>query len=152
MAGTAGNYGSADGTGGAARFWKFYQVTWQNEPLGVERTIKGDFALKDWVPTISLVNGTLPKSVCEAAFPSRGDYTRGLYAATQFQSTKGGQAKFNLAGEVKAAWVNGQSVKAGAQITADLKPGVNTLVLQLDGTKLPEMMKLSSGDVSFLTN
>ncbi len=148
--GRPGDYDAAKG--GAARFWKFYQVTWQNEPLGVERTIKGDFTLKDWLPTISLVNGTLPKSVYEAAFPSRGDYTRGLYAATQFQSTKGGQAKFNLVGEVKTAWVNGQPVKASAQFAAELKPGVNTLVLQLDGTKLPDMMKLSSGDVSFLTN
>ena len=148
--GRPGDYDAAKG--GAARSWKLYEVTWKNEPLGVERTIRGDFTLKDWVPAFSLVNGGLPKSACEAAFTSPGENTRGLFAATQFQSAKGGPVNFSLAGEVKGVWVNGQPVKVGAQFTADAKPGVNTLVVQLDGAHLPDPMKLSSGDVSFLTN
>jgi hypothetical protein len=43
-------------------------------------------------------------------------------------------------------------VKAGAQFTTEAKPGVNTLVVQLDGAHLPDPLKLSSEDVSFLTN
>ena len=148
--GRPGEYDAAKG--GTARSWKLYEITWRNEPFGVERTIRGDFTLKDWVPAFSLVNGALPKSACEKVFESPGDNTRGLFAATQFQSTKGGPVKFNLAGDVKGVWVNGQSVKAGAQFNAETKPGVNTLVVQLDGTHLPDPLKLSSGDVSFLTN
>ncbi|MBP9903724.1 MAG: hypothetical protein KBH45_19905, partial [Verrucomicrobia bacterium] len=148
--GRPGEYDAAKG--GAARAWKLYAITSKNEPLGVERTIRGDFTLKDWVPAFSLVNGALPKSACEAAFSSPSNNTRGLFAATQFQSTKGGPVKFNLAGEVKVVWVNGQPVKAGAQFTADAKPGVNTLVVQLDGARLPDPLRVSSGDVTFLTN
>ncbi len=148
--GRPGEYDAAKG--GMARTWKLYEVTWKNEPLGLERTIQGDFTLKDWVPAFSLVNGGLPKSAVEAVFDSPGNNTRGLFAATQFQSTKGGPVKFNLTGEVKGLWVNGQPVKAGAQFTAAAKPGVNTLVVQLDGARLPDPLKLSSGDVSFFTN
>jgi putative heme-binding domain-containing protein len=148
--GRPGEYDAAKG--GAARAWKLYEVTWKNEPLGVERTIQGDFTLKDWVPAFSQVNGGLPKSACEAAFASPGDNTRGLFAVTQFQSVKRGPVKFNLTGEVKSVWVNGQPVKAGAQFTTDAKAGVNTIVVQLDGANLPDPMKLTSGDVSFLTN
>ncbi len=148
--GRPGEYDAAKG--GAARAWKLYEVTWKNEPLGLERTIQGDFTLKDWVPAFSLVNGGLPKSACEAVFASPSDNTRGLFAATQFQAAKRGPAKFSLTGEVKGVWVNGQPVKAGAQFTAEAKPGINTLVVQLDGANLPDPMKLSSGDVSFLTN
>ena len=148
--GRPGEYDAAKG--GAARAWKLYEITWQNEPFGVERTIRGDFTLKDWVPAFSLVNGALPKSAFEAVFESPGDNTRGLFAATQFQSTKGGPVQFNLAGEVKGLWVNGQLVKPGAQFTVEAKPGMNTLVVQLDGAHLPDPLKLTSSDVSFLAN
>ena len=104
------------------------------------------------MPAFSLVNGALPKAACEAVFTSPGDNTRGLFAATQFQSQKAGPVKFNLAGEVKGLWVNGQPVKAHAQFTAETKRGVNTLVVQLDGAHLPDPMKLTSSDVTFLTN
>ncbi len=149
MLGKPGEYDAAKG--GAARFWRVYVVTSPNQHIGIEPVVKGDFSLKDWVPAWSLVNGALPREAVEAAFPNRGN-TRGLFAATQFQASKAGTAKFTLAGEAKEAWVNGQVVKIGAQFTAEVKPGVNTLVLQLDDAQIPGTVKLSSGDVSFLTN
>ena len=73
-------------------------------------------------------------------------------AKAELPNRKRGPVKFNLTCEVKGIWVNGQPVKAGAQFTAEAIPGVNTLVVQLDGANLPDPMRLSSGDVSFLTN
>ncbi len=145
--GKAGDYDAAKG--GVARAWKLYLVLSGNEHLGVERVIAGDFTLNDWQPAFSLVNGALTRETVEGVFPNRGN-NRGLFASTQFESARGGAVRFALTGEVKRAWVNGALVKAGAEFTAHAKPGVNTVVLQLNDVR-PDSIKLSSGAVTFLT-
>ena len=148
MLGKPGDFDAA--RGGVARAWKLYLVVSKNQHLGVERVVKGDFTLEDWSPAFSLVSGALPGGVVEAAFPSRGN-SRGLFAATQFESPKSGPVRFTLTGEAKSAWVNGKLIKPGAQFTADAKAGVNSIVLQLDDARIPDAIKLTSGDVSFVT-
>ena len=71
-----------------------------------------------------------------------------LFAATRFESAKGGTVKFLLTGDVKRAWLNGQLVKTGAQFSVQAKAGGNTLVLQLNDVK-PDTVTLRSGDVNF---
>ena len=134
--------------GGVARVWKLYLVVSQNQHLGIERVIAGDFTLKDWVPTFSLASGMLSKDVIDVVIPTRNN-TRGLFAATQFQSAKGGAAKFAVSGDVVAAWVNGVEVAFGPEFTAQTKPGLNTMVLRIDETKLTTGARLRSGDVTF---
>ena len=145
--GKPGDYDAAKG--GVARAWKLYLVLSGNEHLGVERVIAGDFTLNDWQPAFSLVSGALTREIVEGMYPNRGN-NRGLFASTQFESARGGAVKFTLTGEVKRAWVNGALVKAGAEFTAPAKPGVNTVVLQLNDVQ-PATIKLSSGEVTFLT-
>jgi putative heme-binding domain-containing protein len=147
--GKPGDFDAAQG--GVARLWRLYLMTSRNAHLGVDGVTRGDFTLADWMSAFSMVNGDLSREVCDALLPSRGG-TRGFYVATQFQSAKGGGASFNLGGGTAAAWLNGVPVTVGAQFQVTLKPGVNTLVLQLEGGKLPHPVKLSSKDVSFLTN
>ncbi len=149
LLGKPGDYDAAKG--GVARLWRLYHATNVNAHLGMEGVISGDFKRGEWSPIFTLVNGALSRDICDVSMPSRGG-SRGFFAATQFQSAKGGGAKFTLVGEAKAAWLNGVSVQAGAQFNGELKPGVNTLVLQLDGANLPDAVKLSSDDVTFLTN
>jgi putative heme-binding domain-containing protein len=146
--GKPGDYDA--GKGGVARVWKLYLVLSTNEHLGVERVVAGDFTLKDWQPVLSLVSGTLANAITVAAYPSRNN-NRGMFAATQFEAAKAGRVRFGLAGEVKRAWVNGQLVKPGPTFEAEAKPGLNTIVLQLDDETLPDV-KLSSGDVTFALN
>jgi putative heme-binding domain-containing protein len=146
--GKPGPYDAAKG--GVARAWKLYLLLSANQHLGVERVVAGDLTLKDWVPAFSLTRGALPKEATEAAFPNRNN-NRGLFAATQFDSAKGGKVTFTLEGDVKAAWVNGRVVKPGSQFTADAKSGTNTVVLQLDDEK-PADVKLSATDVAFGLN
>jgi hypothetical protein len=78
--------------------------------------------------------------------------TRGLFAATRFESAKGGTVTFTLTGAATAAWLNGQLLKPGATFTATAKPGANVIVLQLDEKNLPAEIALRSADVTFLTN
>ena len=146
--GKPGAYDAAKG--GVARAWKLYIVLSTNEHLGTERAVAGDFTLPDWVPALSLVSGVLPKDAIEAAFPSRSN-NRGLFAATQFESAKGGTAKFTLAGKAQRLWVNGALVAPAPEFSVPARPGVNTLVVQLDDVE-PTDMRLGSTDVTFLTN
>ncbi len=143
--GKPGDYDAAKG--GVARAWSLYLIVSQNQHLGSERVIAGDTTLADWKPVLSLVSGTLAGEVVEETMPNRGN-NRGLFAATRFESAKGGTVKFSLKGAVKGAWVNGALVKAGAAFTAQAKPGMNTIVLQLDDVK-PDSITLRSGDVAF---
>ena len=147
--GKPGDYDAAKG--GVARAWRLYDTTSPNAHLGMEDVIRGDFKQGAATKIFTLVNGTLSRDICDVAMPSR-DGSTGFFAATQFESAKGGAAKFTLVGEAKAAWLNGVAVKAGAQFSGELKPGVNTLILQLDGANLPDAVRLSSDDVTFLTN
>ena len=147
--GKPGEYDAAKG--GVARLWRLYLATSGNAHLGMEGVMHGDFKRGEWTPIFTLVNGGLSRDICDVTMPLRGG-SRGFFAATQFQSANGGAAKFTLVGEAKAAWLNGAPIKVSAQFNAQLKPGVNTLVLQLDGTNLPDVVKLSSDDVTFLTN
>jgi len=97
------------------------------------------------------VNGDLSSDLYETAVPAPAT-ARGVYAATQFQAAKGGPAKFKLNGQAQAAWLNGAPVPAAGQFTLEVRPGVNTLVLQLDAPHLPGDVKLSSDAVTFLMN
>ncbi|MSU50791.1 MAG: c-type cytochrome [Opitutus sp.] len=148
MLGKPGDYDAA--RGGVARVWKLYVILSSNQHLGSERVVAGDFALNDWQPALSLVSGVLAKETIEATIPNRIN-NRGLFAATQFESVKGGPVKFTVSGEATGAWVNGKHVKSGKQFTADAKPGVNTVVLQLQLNDVtPGSVRLASDEVTFL--
>lgn len=134
--------------GGVARTWRLYLVLSQNQHLGVERVVAGDFTLADWRPALTLTSGVLPARVVESVYPNRGN-NRGLFAATQFESAAGGTATFTIAGTVKGIWLNGSTVKSAGQIRVAVKPGINSLVLQLDDVS-PGDLKLTSSDVSFV--
>ncbi len=133
--------------GGVARAWRLYLVVSKNQHLGTQRVVEGDFGLPDWTPVFSLANGALPKEAGEAAL---GGNSRGLFAATEFESVHGGEAVFTIAGRTKGAWLNGAVVQPGAEFRASVKPGRNTLVLQLDENRR-EDVTLRSGDVTFVT-
>jgi hypothetical protein len=123
-------------------------VTARNEHIGVERVVQGNLALEDWVPALSLVDGRLPKEASLQGFPTLSN-NRGLFAATQFTSAGGGRTRFQLAGPVRGAWLNGVRVKLGGEFTVEAKPGPNTLVVQLDDAQLGDI-RLASPDASFV--
>ena len=147
MLGKPGDYDAAKG--GVARSWKIYVVVSGNEPIGVEPVVRGDFSLKDWTPLLSFVSGTLPKEAVAPLVPRLN--SRGVFAATQFESVAGGPVRFTLTGVAQDLWVNGKSVRPGAQFAAEAKKGINTIVLRLDDARVPEAVRLESRDVTFVT-
>ncbi len=149
MLGKPGDYDAA--RGGVARAWKLYLILSANEHLGVERVVRGDFALEGWVPVLSLASGALPIEAIDGAFGTRFN-NRGLFAATQFEAARGGTVTFTLAGGgATGAWLNGTRITPAATFSAEVKPGVNTLVLQLDAVTPPAALRLSAGEMSFRT-
>jgi hypothetical protein len=149
MLGRPGDYDAAKG--GAARFWRTYTIISQNQHIGTEPVVKGDFSLKDWMPVYSRVSGDLTKADLEAT-KTWARNTRGFFAATQFSAAKAGPVKFSVAGQITGAWLNGRPLKAGATLTGEAAPGVNTLVVQINEDNLPDRVRVASGDVSFLVN
>jgi putative heme-binding domain-containing protein len=133
---------------GVARTWALYIVTAKNQEVGVGRVVRGDPTLDDWVPMITLASGVLSGESITATYPSFVN-TRGLYAATRFESARAGTVAFTLAGDVRDAWIDGVSVKPGTQFTAQVHAGTNTLVLQLNEAGVAAGIKLSAGDVVF---
>ena len=147
--GRPGPYDAAKG--GVARLWQLYMINAANEPIGIEPVIRGDPKLADWQPTLALVSGALPRDLIAAPYPSFIN-SRGLFAATRFESAQGGPVNFTLTGPAKAAWLNGKLVTPGATFTVTAQPGANVLVLQLIEKNLPAELILRSPDVTFLTN
>ncbi len=146
--GKPGDYDAA--RGGVARAWKLYVIVSANQQFGSERVVRGDFSLASWVPVLSLASGALPGPVIDETVPSRTN-NRGLFAATQFESARGGRVTFRLEGGASGVWVNGAPVTPGPQFTAETQPGLNTIVLQIDPVDLPPTLRLRADDVSFRT-
>ena len=136
--------------GGVARLWKLYLITSGNQHLGSERVVAGDFTLPGWATALSLTGGALPGSEVEKSFGQRGN-SRGLFAATQFESARGGEVRFTLTGGAAGAWLNGEIVRPGETFTVTARPGLNTLVLQLNSARPPALLRLAANDVAFRT-
>ena len=137
--------------GGVARAWRLYRVTAKNQNAGIDQVVRGDPALTEWVPVSALVNGSLAKETVVGAYPTLAG-TRGLYAATRFESAKGGSVKLTVTGDARALWINGRPVKPEPTVTVETKPGVNTIVFELDDAHVPAALRVASGEVSFATN
>jgi len=150
MLGKPGQYDASKGS--SPRLWRIYTVTSPNQHIGVEPVVRGDFTLTDWVPVFARVSGALPKEDLDAAMTWKRN-TRGVFAATQFSSAKGGAATFTLnGGPIIDGWLNGKQIKLGKELRLTLQPGLNTLVLQVSESALPEVIQLNSTDVSFVAN
>ncbi|MBC7368748.1 MAG: c-type cytochrome, partial [Undibacterium sp.] len=147
--GRPGDFDAAKG--GVARAWRLYIVTSKNQEVRMERVVGGDPTLDDWVPALTLVSGLLAGETITTAYPNFLN-TRGLYAATRFESATGGVIKFTLTGGVKDAWLNGVPIRPGTEFTALARAGANTLVLQLNETRAAAGIKLTAADVSFRSN
>ena len=149
MLGKPGEYDAAKA--GAPRGWRLFRVLSGNDALGNGPVVKGDFTLKGWQPVNAHVNGALTREDIKTALSSER-HGRGTFAATRFSASKAGPATFSLTGKIIEAWLNGKPVKATDNFSAEVQPGVNVLVFQLDEANFPEVLRVASGDVSFLAN
>ena len=157
--GKAGDYDASKG--GVARVWRVLPVTHRMDQGGWDKITKGDFTAKwtamesgigeqTWKPLTSLVNGALAKAdFAPSNMPGHVTLTS-VFAATTFTLAKPGQVTLAVDGIAKPeVWVNGQKL---TKLANQFPAGTHTVVLRLDGAKLPESVRLKSADVSWALN
>ena len=146
MLGKPGEYDAAKAD--APRGWRLHRTLAANDALALKPIIRGDFSLHGWQSVSAHVNGSLTREDIGNREHQRGN----TYAATRFSAAKAGLVNFSLTGRITAAWLNGLSVPTAKNFRADVQPGVNVLVFQLDETNLPDRLRVASAEVSFLPN
>ena len=167
--GKPGEYDASKG--GVARVWRVLPVTHRMDQGGWDKITKGDFAAKwtamesgigehTWKPANSLVSGALVKAdFAPNNIPGHVTLTS-VFVATTFTLAKAGPVTLNVEGaNTPDAWLNGNKAKVntpGAKgslaLTSQLPAGTHTVVLRLDGAKLPDNVRLKSGDVNWTLN
>jgi putative heme-binding domain-containing protein len=149
-----GKPGSFDASrGDVARAWRLMPETIDMAQFGDEKSLKIRLTDPKWSLGRSLVDGRLLKEdLSEAIKEKKSRDPKAVFAAAQFQVAKAGPIHFKLAGlDGSAAWIDGQSVPAGSELESSLAAGTHTLVFKIDASKLPDSIKASSPDATFLT-
>ena len=172
--GKPGDYDASKGD--VARVWRVLPVTHRMDQGGWDKITKGDFTASwtamesglgrqhGWGNMASLVNGALPKDELDAVSKMPINVTlTSVFAASTFTVSKAGQVTLRLtplAGSPPKLWVDGHEVATPAGASGNtyvfgvpvLQPGTHTVVIRLDGAKLPDQIKLWSTDVSWTLN
>ena len=140
--------------GNVARFWKVRPGTHEVEQFGVDKVVSGDLTGSEWQPVYSLVDGQLTRDNIENAM-KQNKYAGlvGIFLGAKFEVASAGAARFKLADAPGASvWIDGKPVNAVSELDTQLAAGTHTIVLRFDPTKLPEHVRLESGDATFLGN
>lgn len=76
---------------------------------------------------------------------------RELFAAVRFQAVGTGQVTFHFSGTARRVWLNGKLTSQARDFSVEAREGVNTLVLELNATTLPDAIRLTAEGAAFLT-
>jgi putative heme-binding domain-containing protein len=131
--------------GNVARVWHINTST-----APAEEILKGDVSASPWLAFYTTLNGALLKTDLdtELSLPTRRDV---FFAATRFQTAKGGPVKLRLEGITSPkAWLDGKPIGGNTEMAADLAAGTHTFIVKLDPSQLPDQIRLETGDGSFL--
>jgi putative heme-binding domain-containing protein len=126
----------------AARVWRLYPGTATDAAL---KAAANDASAN----AFTLVDGRLPKAQLTAALQLVTNPGDVIYAVTQFQSS--GKTRLDLTGIAKA-FLDGAPLNVTPNIAPELPAGIHTLAVKLDVPALPDVLRASSADASFVTN
>jgi len=150
--GKPGEYDASKGN--VARLWRLYPVTVDTAQFGDERVLNQSLNTPDWLPSFSLVDGRLPRIELEkrmAAVHYRNP--DGVYGAVQFEAARAGVAHFQIENLGNApVWIDGKPAVRNQDISAEVASGTHTLAIRFDGKKLPDHVRITTNDGTFLTN
>jgi putative heme-binding domain-containing protein len=149
-----GKPGSFDGSRGeVARAWRLMPETIDIAQFGNDQAIKTKLSDAKWSLARSLVDGRLLKDDLSASINEKKYRDpKAVFAAAQFQVAKTGQIHLKLSGlDGLPAWIDGHPVQASSDLETSLAAGTHTMVFKLDAAKLPDSIKASSPDATFLT-
>ena len=138
--------------GNVARSWKLRPAGIDLAQFGDDSVLKGKLTDAGWTPAFSLVDGSLLKADLRAAL--KADALRApdaIYAASQLQIASPETVNFKIAGAAGAsAWVDGKPLNGNHN--AQLAAGPHTVIVKLDARSLPDSLRLSASDGTFLVN
>ena len=140
--------------GGVARYWRVLPAFHTSEQFGLDKIVGGDLNGGDWQPVNSLVDGRLMREDIQGIL-KQNKYAGlvGIFLGAKFQVATGGMARFKLSDAPGASvWIDGKPINANPEFNVQLSGGAHTIILRLEPTKLPEHVRLESGDATFLTN
>ncbi len=140
--------------GGVARYWRVLPAFHTSEQFGMDKIVSGDLNSGDWQTVYSMVDGRLMREDIQSIM-KQNKYAGlvGIFLGAKFQIATGSAVHFKLSEAPGASvWIDGRPVAANAELNAQLAGGPHTIILRFEPTKLPEHVRLESGDATFLTN
>lgn len=139
--------------GGVARRWRLTQIVHTDAQSGRDLWPHTQpFTDKRWLPTFSLVRGSLPGTAFEEVTRGQPWTARlAVCAATEIQVASAGPIRFQLSANPGAElWVGGKKAGGPGLTTVTLEAGRHRIVVKLDPKKVPDQLRLESADAAFV--
>lgn len=138
--------------GSVARGWKLRPGTHSDEQFGVEKMVATPPTAPGWTTTWSLVDGRLPKAeMQQASAVQKYIGLIGVYGCTKLQVPQAGRVRLNLEGlEGAGLWVAGKPVSISRETSVELPEGTHVVMVRLNPKNLPEHLRISSPDGTFV--
>ncbi len=141
--------------GGVARKWYITQTVHTDAQAGQELwPVGAPFADKRWVPIDALVRGALTKPMIDTATKAQFWTSRlGIFAATEVKTANAGKVEFRWTAEPGSElWIDGQRVGAVSPAAVELQPGSHRILVRIDPQKVPNAVRIESGEANFILN
>ncbi|MGZ8939161.1 MAG: HEAT repeat domain-containing protein, partial [Limisphaerales bacterium] len=144
--------------GNVARVWQVIPRTLDVAQFPDDKVISMDktttISHNEWQPMATLVDGRLLKQDFEKLLKSvHYRDPDAVYAKARFEVPKSGRVRLQLPKLTKAiVWIDGKPIEAREEIALDLASGEHTLAVKLDAKALPEHLKVSTPDGTFVSN
>ncbi|MBT4887330.1 MAG: c-type cytochrome [Planctomycetaceae bacterium] len=149
--GRPGNYDASKG--GVARVYEVFTGT-QRADDGNIQAIMSETQADQWVPFLSRVNGSVAGvQLARKAKVDRSKESVDVYLKTDIEVATGGGVTLSANGADAAdLWVDSMPIEGDTNFTTELAAGKHTVVIRLDGKKIPASFRFVSRDVTFLTD
>ena len=149
--GRPGNYDASKG--GVARVYEVFTGT-QRADDGNIQELMSETQADQWVPFLSRVNGSVAGvQLARKAKVDRAKESGGVYLKTDIEVATDGDVTLSANGADAAdLWVDAMPIEGDTNFTTELTAGKHTVVIRLDGKKLPASFRFVSRDVTFLTH
>ena len=149
--GRPGNYDASKG--GVARVYEVFTGTHRVDDGNIQKLMSEAHA-DQWVPFLSRVNGSVAGvQLARKARVDKAKESVGVYLKTDIEVATDGDVTLSANGADAAdLWVDAMPVEGVTNFTTELSAGKHTVVIRLDGKKLPASFRFVSRDVTFLTN
>ena len=149
--GRPGNYDASKG--GVARVYEVFTGTHRTDDGNIQE-LMSETQADQWVPFLSRVNGSVAGvQLARKAKVDRAKESVGVYLKTDIEVATDGDVTLSANGADAAdLWVDSMPIEGDTNFTTELTAGKHTVVIRLDGKKLPASFRFVSRDVTFLTH